>query len=835
VNYNWNQTKIPLLSFEKKSSNKIWDDVFITPLSNQVEPSVLKTEKETFVLRPYQKEAVDKTFECIKSNPQHGYCISAPCASGKSLIIAEMARRVVNGEVLIESSGRVLVVSHVQEIVQQDYEHLDLLLPGRVGVFSAGLKRRDVDDAVIVAGVQSVWRSTRLGRFDMLVVDECFVAGTMITTSTNDQAPIENVTVGTWVHTYNGLGVVEAVSVRNTTKFIHITLSNGRTIRCTPNHLFFARTKLTPEENYFSPYRHDWIAARDLKEDDLLYRLDIGKIDTMPVCGVTIKSITKIQEQSPVPVYNLQVKGHPSYYADGVLVHNCHLIPPHETSMYRTLIEKLRETNPNLVLVGLTATPFRTDGGNIYGEGKLFDRLSYDIDYKTLMEQGFIVGCRAKEIEIMTEDDFRNLRTRMGEYEQSSVDRLYSTLKINDIVRDVIRRTEQCKQILVFAPNVAACYVIQKQLSAFGGAEVITGETPKDTRMQLIDDFKNFKYKYLINVNCLTTGFNVTTIDCVAFIRPTKSPVLYAQTVSRGIRKAEGKDFVHLLDYGGNVQRHGTIDDLYVPDYKEPKPKNKGLSGILQRISEISTDTIDRDVQKGITKTCPQCKEMVRTHVAICPDCGFDFVAEERRKEEEERRALEEAERLRAIEVERLTKEWERKRKENPKVWESAKREARLEVLRDLNTIFCGRITGVFVKKYESQYSGKRSLQLIFGIMQEVTYQFGGETFEEDVFVSALLWLHFNDVGNECLARGHEWWEKLTGQKNIIPQNIDEAFEMRKLIVKPVTASYQVIAGRGKFYSNVIDVDYGEQGHPGVDEKLYQEFNRNSSDRKSVV
>jgi DNA repair protein RadD len=81
------------------------------------------------------------------------------------------------------------------------------------------------------------------------------------------------------------------------------------------------------------------------------------------------------------------------------------------------LVQKLRENNPNLVLVGLTATPFRTDGGNIYGQGKLFDRLSYDIDYKTLTDQGFIVRCRAKEIAIMTDDDFQKLRVKMGEYD----------------------------------------------------------------------------------------------------------------------------------------------------------------------------------------------------------------------------------------------------------------------------------------------------------------------------------------------------------------------------------------------------------------------------------
>jgi hypothetical protein len=182
-----------------------------------------KEEPLTMTLRPYQKDAVDKTFACLKENPKHGYCVSAPCASGKSLMIAEMARRVVSGEELVESDGRVLVVSHVQEIVQQDYEHLDQLLPGQVGVFSAGLKRRDVSENVIVAGIQSVYRSTRLGQFDMLVVDECFPEGTLIDTPSGN-VPIEDIYVGAFVYNANGLGIVEAISVRSTTKLVNTGL-----------------------------------------------------------------------------------------------------------------------------------------------------------------------------------------------------------------------------------------------------------------------------------------------------------------------------------------------------------------------------------------------------------------------------------------------------------------------------------------------------------------------------------------------------------------------------------------------------------------------------------
>ena len=65
--------------------------------------------------------------------------------------------------------------------------------------------------------------------------------------------------------------------------------------------------------------------------------------------------------------------------------------------------------------------------------------------------------------------------------------------------------------------------------------------------------------KYLVNVNVLTTGFDAPNIDCVALLRPTNSPGLYYQMVGRGFRLCEGKTDCLVLDFGGNVLRHGPV------------------------------------------------------------------------------------------------------------------------------------------------------------------------------------------------------------------------------------------------------------------------------------
>ena len=124
----------------------------------------------TYTLRPYQRAAVAdflRYFETHAGNP----IIVMPAGSGKSLVIAECIR------IAVEAGTRCLVTTHVKELVEQDAEKLEALMPpGTVGVYSAGLGRRDTSQPVIVAGIQSVFRKidelTEAGEFGLVFVDE---------------------------------------------------------------------------------------------------------------------------------------------------------------------------------------------------------------------------------------------------------------------------------------------------------------------------------------------------------------------------------------------------------------------------------------------------------------------------------------------------------------------------------------------------------------------------------------------------------------------------------------------------------------------------------------
>ena len=119
-------------------------------------------------LREYQRESVEAVWAHLRARNDNP-CIVLPTAAGKSIVLAEICRQAVT-----QWSGRVLVVTHVRELVEQNAAKLRQMLPtASVGIHSAGLNKRDIGHPVIAAGIQSVYKKAcDLGRFDLIVIDE---------------------------------------------------------------------------------------------------------------------------------------------------------------------------------------------------------------------------------------------------------------------------------------------------------------------------------------------------------------------------------------------------------------------------------------------------------------------------------------------------------------------------------------------------------------------------------------------------------------------------------------------------------------------------------------
>ena len=85
------------------------------------------------------------------------------------------------------------------------------------------------------------------------------------------------------------------------------------------------------------------------------------------------------------------------------------------------------------------------------------------------------------------------------------------------------------------------------------------------TATQLINDFKAQKFKYIVSVGTLTTGFDSPHVDTIAVLRATESASLFQQIIGRGLRLCDGKSDCLVLDYASNIERHELEGDLFTP------------------------------------------------------------------------------------------------------------------------------------------------------------------------------------------------------------------------------------------------------------------------------
>lgn len=287
---------------------------------------------------------------------------------------------------------------------------------------------------------------------------------------------------------------------------------------------------------------------------------------------------------------------------DLVIVDEAHLIPKNYGTRYNKFLSDLRICNRGVKVVGLTATPYRLDSGYLHeGDNAIFDGIAYDIPVADLMEQGFLAPVISKSG--VKTIDLSNVGKRGGEYIESELAKAASDPElVTETVAEIVRYGAERKAWLVFACGVNHAELLRAEFETHGiAADVVTGADGMSARAEKIERFRRGGSKCLINVNVLTTGFNVPHVDLVAIVRATESTGLYIQIVGRGTRIAPGKENCLVLDYGDNVMRHGFIDKI--------KPKIKGR-----------TENGEAPVKK-----CPECLTVNHAAVRVCIECGHEF------------------------------------------------------------------------------------------------------------------------------------------------------------------------------------------------------------------
>jgi DNA repair protein RadD len=299
---------------------------------------------------------------------------------------------------------------------------------------------------------------------------------------------------------------------------------------------------------------------------------------------------------------------------DIVIVDEAHLIPPDGDGMYRQFLGEVNVINPSARIVGLTATPFRLSSGTICTPGGFLNEICYEVGVKQLIAEGYLCPLISKAGKAKA--DCSGLHVRNGEFVAEEVEALFGNQQlVNAAIDELLALTRDRRSVLLFASGINHGMQLAAAIESRGqSCHFLCGDTPDERRASLIASFRNRDFKYLCNVNVLTTGFDAPGVDCVALLRPTLSPGLYYQMVGRGFRLADGKPNCLVLDYAGNVLRHGPVDALKI------LPGGRKGSG---------------DGEAAV-KECPGCAVLINAGFKLCPSCGFDFKAAEELKHEAE-------------------------------------------------------------------------------------------------------------------------------------------------------------------------------------------------------
>jgi DNA repair protein RadD len=295
---------------------------------------------------------------------------------------------------------------------------------------------------------------------------------------------------------------------------------------------------------------------------------------------------------------------------DLILVDEAHMIPPEGEGMYQQFLTDAKVVNSTLRVVGLTATPYRLKSGLICTPEHFLNHVCYEAGVRELIVQGYLSPLITKAG--ITRVDTSAVHVRGGEFVAAEVEELMDQDELVEAAcQEIVECTSDRKSVLVFTTGIKHGRHVQEQLRRRHDIPCgfVSGETPTAERDATLKAFRDGDLRFLCNVNVLTTGFDAPGIDCVAMLRPTMSAGLYYQMVGRGFRLNPGKANCLVLDFGGNVLRHGPVDAIRIQE-------RSGGQG------------------EAPAKECPSCHVVIAAGYAICPQCGFEFPPPERQKHE---------------------------------------------------------------------------------------------------------------------------------------------------------------------------------------------------------
>ena len=274
---------------------------------------------------------------------------------------------------------------------------------------------------------------------------------------------------------------------------------------------------------------------------------------------------------------------------------------------YKNILEYAYQANPNLKLLGVTATPERGDKSSL---GEIFSNCCDQIKIGELILSGNLVRPVTFAIDMgNATEKLKALRTRSkGDYSEAEVASILDSEPLNSEVIRHWREKAGDRKTVVFCSNIAHAKNVTNSFNTSGiPAALITGEMTKEQRSLVFENMTKGMIQVIVNVAVLTEGWDYPPISCVVLLRQASFKPTMIQMIGRGLRTIDPaiypdlikKDCV-VLDFGISTMLHGSLDQMI-----NLSSKNKGF------------------------KICPLCKKKIPKESEECPLCNADLVEQE--------------------------------------------------------------------------------------------------------------------------------------------------------------------------------------------------------------
>ena len=289
-----------------------------------------------------------------------------------------------------------------------------------------------------------------------------------------------------------------------------------------------------------------------------------------------------------------------------LVIDECHRAA---ASGYLDIINDVRRINPQVRILGLSATPSRGDGRSLR---QTFDNIGYQLKIGTLIARGILVPPRTYTLDLGVGDELAGIDATAGDFDMRQADKVLNRSVLNDAVVRHWKEKAGDRRTIFFCSTVDHADAVAAAFRAAGiSAETISGDMAGADRADLIARFDRGDVQVLTNCMVLTEGFDSQPVGCIGILRPMLHKGTFIQAVGRGLRKVDPERYPGIiktdcviLDFAGAAIRHGCLEQ------------------------EISLDDDNADPDEAPYKTCPDCEAELPLGAGECPFCGHVFTRE---------------------------------------------------------------------------------------------------------------------------------------------------------------------------------------------------------------